>query len=216
MPVRHQPDFNTFAQACQVLGVNLTPAIYQSLQQYACLIEEWNKKINLVSRKDIDRILTYHIIDSLAACRFIPHGARCADIGSGAGLPGIPLAIVRPDINMTLIESIKKKCRFLEAAVSELGLKNTELIAGRAEALSPLGCDILLSRLTSALDRTLRYCRFHLKPGGLLILYKSLNWEAELKSAAKIIDRFNLRWLRTESISLPFTEITRHFVIITT
>lgn len=215
MPVGHQPDFKTFARACQVLGVNPTPANYQSLQQYARLIEGWNKKINLISRKDIGRIFTYHIIDSLASCRFITPDARCADIGSGAGLPGIPLAIVRPDINMSLIESIKKKCRFLEATVRELGLKNTEVVMGRAEALSPLGCDILLSRLTSALDRTIRNCHPHLKPGGLFILYKSLNWEVEMKSAAKILDRFNLRWLKTEAINLPFTEITRHLVIIT-
>ncbi len=215
MPVGHQPDYKTFAQACTDLGVNLTPATYESLKQYARLIEEWNKKINLISRQDTARICTYHIIDSIAACRFITTDARCADIGSGAGLPGIPLAIVRPDIKMTLIESIKKKCQFLEMAVTAIGLKNTKVILGRAEALPPLGSDVILSRLTSALDRTLHYCQFHLKPCGLLVLYKSLGWEKELKTSAKILAKYSLRWLRTEPVNLPYTDITRYFVLIT-
>jgi 16S rRNA (guanine527-N7)-methyltransferase len=213
VPVGHQPDFPTFAAACQALGITLSPENYQSLVHYVRLIELGNKKINLISRRDTARIFTYHIIDSLAACRLIPKDARCADIGSGAGLPGIPIAIVRPDTQMLLVESIKKKCHFLELAVSELGLKNTIILPSRAEELPALECDIILSRLTATIDRTLRYCHCHLVSNGLLILYKSANWQAEMATIAQKAARLNLHWLRTEVVKLPFTDIPRYFVL---
>ncbi|MGQ9678368.1 MAG: 16S rRNA (guanine(527)-N(7))-methyltransferase RsmG [bacterium] len=215
MPVGHDPDFPLFARVCDELGVSLTIEIYQTLRRYAQLIQDWNQKVNLISRKDTHRIFTYHIVDSLAVNRFLPAGSHCADLGSGAGLPGIPLAIARPDLSMVLIESVKKKSRFLELALAELGLKNARVLCERAEALAPLQCDIILSRLTSPIEKTLNYGAPHLKLGGTMILYKTANRGIELEKNQKILARTRLRLLKVESIQLPFSNIERSFLFFT-
>lgn len=209
-----QPDYPAFAAACRQLGIEITESQFQALLTYQTLLLDWNKKINLISRRDTERILTYHLIDSLAASRLIPEKAVCADIGTGAGLPGIPLAIVRPDLQLVLIESIQKKCRFLEAACARLELTNTRIYCARSEELPPLDCDILLSRLTADLNRTLRNSHLHLKPEGKIILYKSADWQSELKKNARLLKRLNLQPVAIKPVKLPFTGIERQFVII--
>ncbi|NPV14023.1 16S rRNA (guanine(527)-N(7))-methyltransferase RsmG [candidate division WOR-3 bacterium] len=215
MPVGHDPDFTTFARAAQTIGLNINPETYGKLCLYAQLIRQYNEKVNLISRKDTHRILTYHIIDSLAAHRFILPNARCCDLGSGAGLPGIPLALVRHDATFILIESIKKKCRFLETALKELNLKNCSIFCERAETLPPLNCDVILSRLTAPIEKTLPFAAPHLKPGGVIVLYKTAGWENELQKKEKIIARSHLQLQKTEKITLPFSEIERHFLLFT-
>lgn len=215
MPIGHDPDFNEFARAAQTIGLNITLKTYGQLGHYARLIREYNQKINLISRQDTHRIFTYHIIDSLAAHRFIPQNARCCDLGSGAGLPGIPLALIRPDTAFILIESIKKKCRFLEIALKELDLKNCSIYCERAETLPPLNCDVVLSRLTAPLEKTVHYAARHLKPGGAIVLYKTENWPAEIEKKGKIITRYNLQLKNSAIITLPFSKIERHFLLFT-
>lgn len=166
----------------------------------------------MVSRKDIQRIFTYHIIDSIAAAPLIPFNARCADFGSGAGLPGIPLTIIRPDLNMLLIESVKKKCRFLQLAITELKLGNAQVLCERGEVLQPLGCDIILSRLTGHWDRTLRYAVRHLKPVGAIILYKSPNVIEEIDE--KLLQKLNLAISRTIDLKLPLSSVPRRFFVL--
>src|SRR5512138_41864 len=103
------PGFPEFGSACGNLGIELVAAQYGHLVRYAALLRDWNTHINLVSRKDTARIMTYHIVDSLAVQRLLPRGARVCDVGTGAGLPGIPLAIVRPDLDILLVESSQKR-----------------------------------------------------------------------------------------------------------
>ncbi|MGQ9708789.1 MAG: 16S rRNA (guanine(527)-N(7))-methyltransferase RsmG [bacterium] len=205
------PDFSTVAAAAGQLAVKLTEVHYRRLCHYAELLGEWNKKVNLISRKDTERIFSYHIIDSIAVSNLIPEDARCGDIGTGAGLPGIPLAIVRQDLDMILIESVKKKCRFLEFALPELGLKNARVLCERAEALAPLQCDILLSRLTAPLSKTLKYCARHIKPGGSIILYKSPN--APEKISEGLLQKLAVVLARTIDIVLPLSGIPRRFLV---
>ncbi len=194
------------------MGVAATEEHYDLLIRYIETLREWNSKINLVSRKDVHRIFTYHIVDSLAVTFLIPKNARTADIGTGAGLPGVPLAIVRPDIHMLLIESIRKKCRFLDFVVSELGLKNAEVISERVEALKPLGCDVILSRLTGPLPKILKYAVPHLKIMGTIIIYKTQKVSAELDP--KTLQKLNLTVVRTVDLTLPLSLIPRRFVVL--
>jgi 16S rRNA (guanine527-N7)-methyltransferase len=210
----HVPDFDSFAAACRQLQLKITREQFTRLLSYQILLADYNTKINLISRKDTARILTYHIVDSLAPAHLIPLGSTCADIGTGAGLPGIPLAIIRPDLKMYLIESVQKKCRFLEEAKSTLNLTNTETICARSETLPPLNCDILLSRLTADLNRTLRNSAHHLNPNGKLILYKTSNFPLELNKNSRLLKKLNLQPLATYQVKLPFTNIERHFVIL--
>ena len=208
------PDFATFEAACKQLDIDLTQAQYDLLIRYAQLLRDWNQRINLVSRRDTGRILSYHVIDSLAVQRLIPQGARVGDIGTGAGLPGIPLAIVRPDVKMLLVESSQKRSRFLQTAVVELGLNNVEVLSERAESLSPLECDVVVSRLAGPLQDVVRYAGSHRRPKGTIILYKTRNCATELQKAARSLSRDHLRVAGSHDVLLPLSSIPRRFVVL--
>lgn len=206
------PDFPSFRSACARLGLGITEDRFALLCRYAELLLEWNQRINLISRKDTSRILPYHVIDSLAAAQLIPDDSRCCDIGTGAGLPGIPLAIARPDIRMVLVESTRKKCLFLNHCVTALELNAVEVLSDRAESLPPLGCDIVLSRLTGPLRRTLRHLARHSHPGGSIILFKSLS--AAEEPTGPLLQKLGLSVTRTLDTVLPLTSVPRRFVVL--
>ena len=201
--------------AGQTLGLNLSDNQLKPLGRYAGLLREWNRRTNLISRRDENRILAYHVIDSLAASSFIPADSRVADIGTGAGLPGIPLSIARPDLEMLLVESSHRKCLFLETAVRELELGNARVVEGRAESLEPLRCVVVLSRLTGPLRQLVKQVHYHLVPGGRLVLFKTAVFNQELTRAAKLLSRYNLEVARTFDVTLPISGIPRRFVVLT-
>lgn len=123
------------SEAMHALGYNPnleTIKLETKLLKYLALIQKWNEVHNLTAIRNSEAMLTHHIIDSLVV---IPHiaGTKIADIGSGAGLPGIPIAIMKPDWRVTLIESNKKKTAFQQQVIIELELENIEIIADRAE-----------------------------------------------------------------------------------
>lgn len=128
------------------------------LSQYVKSLLDWNQKVNLVSRKDADNVWSSHILHSISLLFAfkIPDGAKVVDIGSGGGLPGIPLAILLPDVQMVLIESIKKKCTALADMLSGLGLTNASVINARVESAAVLhqfrkAFDITLARAVAPL-----------------------------------------------------------------
>lgn len=208
------PDFPTLQNACRQLSLELTQSQYESLVRYTQLLRDWNLRLNLVSRRDTDRILTYHVIDSLAVQRLIPPGARVCDIGTGAGLPGIPVALVRPDVKMFLIESSQKKSRFLQTAVTELGLNNVEVLNERAESLPGLDCDTILSRLAGPLRDVVQYARPHRKPKGTIVLYKTRDSAEELRKAGRVLARHKLRVTGSYDIRLPLSSVPRRFIVL--
>jgi len=147
--------------------------IESQLDSYLDLLVKWNRKINLTSEKTPSEILHRHIFDSLQYARVITPNDQIIDIGSGAGFPGIPLKIVYPHLTLTLIESQRKRCSFLEAVVSNLGLQDTRVINERAEKISPVpmvGVVILraVSNIKSCLDLGVRF----LEQGGKVVLKK--------------------------------------------
>jgi 16S rRNA (guanine527-N7)-methyltransferase len=208
------PDFPTLETACRQLDIDLTQSQYDSLVRYTELLRDWNQRINLVSRRDTGRILSYHVIDSLAVQRLLPQGARVCDIGSGAGLPGIPLAIIRPDLKLLLVESSQKRSRFLETAVAELGLDNVEVLNERAELLPPLECDVVLSRLAGPLQDVIRYAGSHRKPKGTIVLYKTRDCATELQKAGRALARDHLRVAGSHDVLLPLSGVPRRFIVL--
>jgi 16S rRNA (guanine527-N7)-methyltransferase len=208
------PDFATLQSACRQLDIELSQAQYDSLVRYTQLLRDWNQRINLVSRRDTGRILSYHVVDSLAAQRLIPQGARVCDIGSGAGLPGIPLAIVRSDLKMLLVEASQKRSGFLGTAVAELELANVEVMSRRAESLPPLECDVTLSRLSGPLRDAVRYAGPHRKPTGTVVLYKTRACPAELSKASRQLARSRLRVAGSHDVFLPLSGIPRRFIVL--
>lgn len=197
----------------ETLGVNLTSEKAEQFQIYYQLLLDWNKKINLISRQDINRIIGYHFIDSISALPEIPEKSVICDLGTGAGLPGIPIKILRDDIALYLVESIKKKASFLCKAVKELNLDKTVILNQRAETIKDIKFDIILVRLLGKIFDVLPVVSKLLSHKGKLIFFKSINVMKEIDQATEIADRYNLKLLAIKNVKLPITDILRKLII---
>jgi 16S rRNA (guanine527-N7)-methyltransferase len=137
-----------------VLGLSIDRAAHDTLLAYLALLDKWNRTHNLTAIRDRDLMITHHLLDSLAVLPHLPmrSGLRVADVGSGGGLPGIPLALARPDWHVTLIDSGQKKTAFLSQAAIELPLPNVDVVTARVENVVPsLPFDVVISRAYATL-----------------------------------------------------------------
>ena len=144
------------------------------LLQYLALLDRWNKTYNLTAIRDPREMVTRHLLESLAMAPFFSTGTL-ADLGTGPGLPGIPLAITHPGLQVTLVESNGKKCRFMREAVRKLGLSNARVAESRAEALDEPGAyDNLTARAMDTLAGIIAVGGHLLRPGGRLLAMKGV------------------------------------------
>jgi 16S rRNA (guanine527-N7)-methyltransferase len=204
-----------FVAGASRLDLTLTPTMLERFGQYEELLRDWNRRINLISRKDTERIITYHCLDSLTGSGLIPPGSAVADIGTGAGLPGIPLKIVRDDISLTLVESIQKKVAFLDAAVRHLGLTRTDVLRARAEEMRDRTFDVILTRLVGKIREILPAARRLLAPGGRFIFYKGETAPEEIEQAQKVMRRLHLRVIETRDYRFTTPELfLRRLVVV--
>jgi 16S rRNA (guanine527-N7)-methyltransferase len=154
------------------LGLELPAGARERLLDYVALLVKWNRTYNLTAIRDPLAMVAHHLLDSLAVLPHLPlarTGARLADAGSGAGLPGIPLALARPQWRVALAESSQKKAAFLRQAAIELALENVEVHEGRVEAWRPATLfDVVISRAFAALTEFLALCRHLVAPSGVL------------------------------------------------
>jgi 16S rRNA (guanine527-N7)-methyltransferase len=170
----------TLAAAARELGVELDDAQLRSLTAHLDLLDEWNARMNLTAIRDRPSQLTKHVLDSLSVRPFL-RGARIADVGSGAGFPGIPLAVVEPARRFVLIESTGKKCRFLEHVRDALALANVEVVQSRAESYRPdLRFDTVIARAVGPIADLVRHAGPLLGAGGRLLAMKGRYPEDEL------------------------------------
>jgi 16S rRNA (guanine527-N7)-methyltransferase len=204
-------NWQNFTRQVLDLGCNLTTEQLTKFQKYYQLLLQWNNKINLVSRKDTERLISFHFVDSLLVLNDIPTKAKVCDLGSGAGLPGIPLKIMRDDIILFLVESIQKKAAFLRLCVEELNFKDVTVYAERAEKITDLKCDIILIRLLGKIKKIVPLCYHLLAPQGKIIFYKSKTAFTEVEEAKRVLTRFSLKSTIRE-IRLPKTDIIRRLV----
>jgi 16S rRNA (guanine527-N7)-methyltransferase len=178
------------------------------LLDYLVLLGKWNKTYNLTAIHEPERMLTHHLLDSLAVLPYIT-ADRLLDVGSGAGLPGIPLGIVRHDLQVTLIDASHKKCAFMQQAVIELRLNNVTVVHGRVEDLNPEAkYPQIISRAFSELNEFIRVSAAILAPGGEWLAMKGLypNEEiAQLKGA---------RLKQDVKLHVPGLEAERHLIIL--
>ena len=152
-------------------------------------------------------MITRHILDSLAVTPFLRDG-RLLDVGTGAGLPGVPLAIVRPDIRFTLLDSNAKKLRFVRQAVAELGLGNVEVVQARMQEYQPAQAfDMVISRAVASLDALYRQTAHLLLPGGRMYFMKGTLPAAEIAAFAPGGER-----LHSERLHVPGLEAERHLL----
>ncbi|MBL8527174.1 MAG: 16S rRNA (guanine(527)-N(7))-methyltransferase RsmG [Burkholderiales bacterium] len=190
------------------LDISLPTAVAGRLIAYLELIGKWNRVYNLTAIREADKALTHHVLDCLAV---LPHlvGGRTADVGSGAGLPGIPLALARPDWRVTLIESNHKKSTFLAQAIAELAIANAVVTGERVEAVEPAGgFDLVISRAFSDLPEFARLAGRLVAPAGTLAAMKGLYPDEELALLPP-------EW-RVESVmplTVPGIQAARHLVL---
>jgi len=186
------------------LNLSVTDEKIDQLLGFIKLIEKWNKAYNLTAIRDREEMARLHILDSLAIAPHI-EGKRVIDIGTGAGLPGIPLAICLPEIDFTLLDSNAKKTRFVQQVVLELKLKNVEVLHSRVENYHPEKTyDAVLTRAFAGLSDIVRLTAHLLSKDGVLLAMKGQNPDAELAGiAAK---------KSVVSVSVPGTDIERCLV----
>lgn len=177
---------NTLQEGIKSLQLAVSPEQIQQLQDYLALLVKWNKAYNLTAVRDPLQMVTRHLLDSLAILPYLS-GQRIIDIGTGAGLPGIPLAIADPERTYCLLDSNGKKMRFLAHAVHTLKLENVTLVEDRAEDFSSSTCfDSVVARAVSSLAEMVDNTRHLLCPQGQWLLMKGQVPEEELDELAKV------------------------------
>jgi 16S rRNA (guanine527-N7)-methyltransferase len=203
--------------AAAELGIRLTELQGDALARYAALLRRWNAVHNLTAIGTPAEVLSHHLLDSLSIVPAIDGivGERrvtLLDVGSGGGLPGIPLAIARPSLDVLLLDKVQKKTAFLTQAIVELGLSNAHAIHGRVEALAREPFTLVVSRAFASLEEFVRLTRHLVAPGGWWLAMKGVLPTAEigaLRSAhpeVRLVDAIKL--------SVPRLGAERHLILL--
>lgn len=184
------------------------------------LLIKWNEKINLTTITEYEDVVIKHFIDSILLCRYIDLSEkRIIDVGTGAGFPGIPIKIIKPDCDMILLDSLNKRILFLGEVIKDLNLKRIDLIHGRAEDLAHNKeyrgtFDHAVSRAVANLSTLSEYCIPFLKRGGSFISYKSDKADEEIKNAENAIKILGSEIIKVEEYELAESDIKRKLIII--
>lgn len=173
---------------------------------YLALLQKWNKVYNLTAVRDPQEMLVLHLLDSLSVLPYIQSG-QLLDVGSGGGLPGLVVAITRPDVEVTTIDAVQKKAIFMRQVKAELGLQNAQVIHGRVEAYQPPSpFSQIISRAFSDIALFKQLTTHLIAPGGCWLAMKGLNPESELQQAA-IMPKEVVR------LQVPQLQAQRHLIV---
>ena len=183
------PELETLLQSgLHGLNLDVPAAQQQALLAYIDLLSTWNKSFNLTAIRDPHAMVNQHILDALVALPYVRHGP-VLDVGSGAGLPGIPLAITRPDLHFTLLDSNGKKIRFIKQVVITLQMANVDVVQSRVENYQPpRPFTLIVSRAFSSLEQFIRLTRHLLAPQGEWLTWKGQLDETELQAVTKMAE----------------------------
>ena len=192
-------------EGAAIINVSLTDEQIDCFGLYLRELQEWNEHINLTAIKSLKDIIVKHFLDSLTVLEYLPCAGRLADLGSGGGFPGIPIKVVRPSFEVTLVESVRKKVSFLRHVIRVLNLQGIEVYHGRAEALpSTGGFDCIVSRAFADLGKFFTIGAPLVKNGGTLVAMKGKNIDAETKKAELAAIKNSLLLVQMKNFSLPF------------
>ena len=193
-----------------LLALRLDPALAEPLTRYLALLLRWNAAYNLTAIRDPREMVTKHLLDSLAMAPFVASVSTLADLGAGAGLPGIPLAIAMSGLRVTLVESNGKKARFMREAVRTLGLGNAEVAESRIEALNrPNEFMAITARALATLPQILNLGGHLLAADGVLLAMKGARPDDEI---AALPAGWALREMH--ALTVPGLDAERHLVVI--
>lgn len=212
-------------QAADLFGVILSP---EQAAMFAVLAREltaWNAHTNLTAIIDPEGVRVKHFLDSLSLVKAIPlradmrAGLRLIDVGTGAGFPGLPLAIVYPELHITLLEATGKKIAFMEHVIALLGLKNAVTLHARAEDAGHMPdqrgrYDVVLARAVARMPALVEYLLPLARVGGVCVAMKGETARQEIDDARRALQLLGGRLLRIEPVSLPGVAETHHLVVV--
>jgi 16S rRNA (guanine527-N7)-methyltransferase len=204
-------------EGARELGLELTPEQGEQLARFAALLARWNAVHNLTAIDSPDSILSHHLLDSLALLPatsriFGQRKLRVLDIGSGGGLPGIPLAVARPAWQVTLVDKVQKKTAFLTQARVELGLANVECVHARVEELQSAPFDLIVSRAFASLEEFVSVSTRLIAPGGWWAAMKGALPRAEIAQLAKTFPEVQV--VDIVKLVVPRLGAERHLILL--
>ena len=201
------------------INIELKKEQTEKFYKYMNLLLEWNEKINLTAITEPEEVILKHFVDSLTISKYIEKGSKLVDMGTGAGFPGIPLKILREDIEITLADSLNKRINFLNEVIKELNLKNIQTVHTRAEEFGKNkkyreSFDIATSRAVANLSTLSEYLIPLVKPNGKVICMKGSEVKEEVEMAKKAIEILGGKIEQKESFNLPNSDMKRNVIII--
>ena len=215
-------EFEIFSEELEIkakqIEIELTKEQIEKYYNYMNLLLEWNEKINLTAIIEPREIILKHFVDSLTIAKYIKDDEKMIDVGTGAGFPGIPLSIVKENIDIVLLDSLNKRINFLEEVKENLKLENITTIHGRAEEFGKNKkeretYDIATSRAVAPLNILLEYLLPLVKVGGKAICMKGSNIE-EIENAKNALEILGGQIEKIEEITLPNSDIKRNIIIV--
>jgi 16S rRNA (guanine527-N7)-methyltransferase len=193
-------------EGCAAMGLQLPATAIDQLAGFVELLAKWNRVYNLTAVRDPAAMVRLHILDSLAVLPFLTAG-RLLDVGTGAGLPGLPIALARPDCAVTLLDSSAKKLRFVRQAAAELEIGNLETVQERMQQYRPARAfDMVISRAVGSVADLYRQSAHLVRPGGRFLFMKGVCPRSEIEA---------LDWsgaVAVEALRVPGLEAERHLV----
>ncbi|MCB2308971.1 16S rRNA (guanine(527)-N(7))-methyltransferase RsmG [Clostridium estertheticum] len=213
--------FDILNEASNNVGLEFDQHKYDQFMLYKDLIKEWNEKINLTAIKEDEAIVQKHFIDSMKVFKFdqLKNAKNVIDIGTGGGFPGIPMKIVKPEVNIVLLDSLNKRIIFLNEVINRLDLKNIKAIHGRAEDFAQEKqyrekFDVAVSRAVANLTVLSEYCIPYVKVGGYFVAMKGPAVEEEIKLSKNAIRMLGGQIEHIEKVQIEGSDLNHNLVII--
>lgn len=209
---------NKLIKLANVINIEINNEQTEKFYKYMKLLQEWNEKINLTTITDEEEIILKHFVDSLTALKYINDNDKLIDVGTGAGFPGIPIAIMMPNTQITLLDSLNKRINFLNEVIRKLDLKNVQTIHSRSEDCGKdiskrEKYDIAIARAVANLTILSEYLLPFVKIGGKMICMKGSNVEEELNNAEFAIKELGGEVTLKDEFCLPYSDIKRNIII---
>lgn len=211
--------FDLMKEAANEVGLELTEVQYEQFIKYMRLLQEWNEKINLTAITEDEEVIKKHFIDCIKAFKSdaIKNARKIIDVGTGAGFPGLPIAIMNPNVEVTLLDSLNKRINYLNIVIRELGLKNVITIHSRAEdgARKPElreKFDVATSRAVANMAVLSEFCMPYVKKGGYFVALKGPSIDEELNNGSNAIKILGGKLKSIIGVSIEETDLKHNIV----